>query len=42
VLSGALGPMKPIEPGARVAAHITGLGSVCMTLGPSAPASKEQ
>jgi 2-keto-4-pentenoate hydratase len=35
VLSGALGPMKPIEPGAQVAAHITGLGSVSMTLGMS-------
>jgi 2-keto-4-pentenoate hydratase len=42
VLSGALGPMKPIAPGAQVAAHITGLGSVSMTLGPSAPTSKEQ
>jgi 2-keto-4-pentenoate hydratase len=35
VLSGALGPMKPIEPGAQVTAHITGLGSVSMTLGMS-------
>jgi 2-keto-4-pentenoate hydratase len=35
VLSGALGPMKPIEPGAQVVAHITGLGSVSMTLGMS-------
>jgi 2-keto-4-pentenoate hydratase len=45
ILSGALGPMKPIEPGAQVHAHITGLGSVSMTLGPStsAPtATKEQ
>lgn len=45
ILSGALGPMKPIEPGARVQAHITGLGSVSMTLRPStsAPtATKEQ
>lgn len=33
ILSGALGPMKPIEPGAQVAAHITGLGSVSMSLG---------
>ncbi|WP_107765179.1 2-keto-4-pentenoate hydratase [Nocardioides terrigena] len=37
ILSGALGPMKPIEPGAQVQAHITGLGSVSMSL-----ASKEQ
>lgn len=45
VLSGALGPMKPVEPGAQVHAHITGLGSVSMTLtrGASAPtATKEQ
>lgn len=44
ILSGALGPMKPIEPGAQVTAHITGLGSVSMTLGDSVagPASKEQ
>ena len=33
VLSGALGPMRPIERGAQVSAHITGLGSVSMTLG---------
>jgi 2-keto-4-pentenoate hydratase len=32
VLSGALGPMKAIEPGDHVAAHITGLGSVSMSL----------
>jgi 2-keto-4-pentenoate hydratase len=32
VLSGALGPMRPIERGAQVSAHITGLGSVSMTL----------
>lgn len=37
ILSGALGPMKPIDPGAQVQAHITGLGSVSMSL-----ASKEQ
>jgi 2-keto-4-pentenoate hydratase len=37
ILSGALGPMKPIEPGAQVQAHITDLGSVSMSL-----ASKEQ
>lgn len=42
ILSGALGPMKPIEPGAQVEARITGLGSVSMTLGPSAFGSKEQ
>jgi 2-keto-4-pentenoate hydratase len=45
VLSGALGPMKPVEPGAQIHAHITGLGSVSMTLAPgaSAPtAAKEQ
>ena len=45
ILSGALGPMRPIEPGAQVAAHITGLGSVSMSLGPSisSPAgAKEQ
>lgn len=37
--------MKPIEPGAQVQAHITGLGSVSMTLAPSAIAptvTKEQ
>ncbi|WP_344077099.1 2-keto-4-pentenoate hydratase [Luedemannella helvata] len=28
VLSGALGPMYPVQPGARVTAEITGLGSV--------------
>ena len=33
VLSGALGPMRPIEPGAQVSAHVTGLGSVAMSLG---------
>jgi 2-keto-4-pentenoate hydratase len=32
VLSGALGPMRPIEPGARVQASITGLGSVSLSL----------
>jgi 2-keto-4-pentenoate hydratase len=32
VLSGALGPMRPIEPGAHVRASITGLGSVSMSL----------
>lgn len=32
VLSGALGPMRPIEPGAQVQATITGLGSVFMSL----------
>lgn len=32
VLSGALGPMRPIEPGAQVQASITGLGSVSMSL----------
>ena len=32
ILSGALGPMRPIEPGAQVEAHITGLGSVTMAL----------
>ena len=37
ILSGALGPMKPIDPGAQVQAHIVGLGSVSMSL-----ASKEQ
>lgn len=37
ILSGALGPMKPIDPGAQVQAHITALGSVSMSL-----ASKEQ
>lgn len=37
ILSGALGPMKPIDPGARVHAQITGLGSVSMSL-----TSKEQ
>jgi 2-keto-4-pentenoate hydratase len=45
ILSGALGPMRPIEPGAHVQAHITGLGSVSMTLGSgiSTPAAgKEQ
>lgn len=46
VLSGALGPMKPIEPGARVQAHITGLGAVSMSLGetrgPTALDSKDQ
>lgn len=46
VLSGALGPMKPIEPGAQVQAHITGLGSVSMSLGethgPTTSDSKDQ
>ncbi|WP_189339386.1 2-keto-4-pentenoate hydratase [Williamsia muralis] len=28
VLSGALGPMRPVKPGSVVTAHITGLGSV--------------
>jgi 2-keto-4-pentenoate hydratase len=32
ILSGALGAMRPIEPGAQVEARITGLGSVSMTL----------
>lgn len=32
VLSGALGPMRPIEPGAQVNATISGLGSVSMSL----------
>ena len=41
ILSGALGPMKPIEPGAHVEARITGLGSVSMTLGPATFGSKE-
>lgn len=35
VLSGALGPMRAIEPGAQVQAHITGLGSVSMSLASS-------
>ncbi|WP_183094550.1 2-keto-4-pentenoate hydratase [Nocardioides stalactiti] len=42
ILSGALGPMKPIEPGAQVHADITGLGTVSLALGPSAPGSKEK
>ena len=42
ILSGALGPMKPIEPGAQIEAHITGLGSVSMTLAPATSGSKEQ
>jgi 2-keto-4-pentenoate hydratase len=45
VLSGALGPMKAIDPGAQVSAHITGLGSVSMSLGlnaNTATADKEQ
>ncbi|MDN4161755.1 2-keto-4-pentenoate hydratase [Nocardioides abyssi] len=33
VLSGALGPMRPIEPGHRVRATVTGLGSVSFTYG---------
>ena len=31
ILSGALGPMRPAEPGATVAASITGLGSVSIS-----------
>lgn len=31
VLSGALGPMRPVHPGARVTATITGLGTVTAT-----------
>lgn len=48
VLSGALGPMKAIDPGAQVAAHITGLGAVSMSLGQthgssaSAPTDSEE
>jgi 2-keto-4-pentenoate hydratase len=42
VLSGALGPMKPIEAGAQVEAHITGLGSVSMTLTRPTSGVKEQ
>lgn len=33
VLSGALGPMRPVSPGSRVTATITGLGSVAVTFG---------
>lgn len=33
ILSGALGPMRPIEPGNTVKATISGLGSVTFTLG---------
>ena len=42
ILSGALGPMKPIEPGAQVQAHITGLGSVSMSLGRTPDASSKE
>jgi 2-keto-4-pentenoate hydratase len=34
VLSGALGPMVPVEPGSDVVAEITGLGRVSATFGP--------
>ncbi|MFT4262210.1 MAG: fumarylacetoacetate hydrolase family protein [Nocardioides sp.] len=33
VLSGPLGPVVPVEPGARIAASVTGLGRVVATLG---------
>jgi 2-oxo-3-hexenedioate decarboxylase/2-keto-4-pentenoate hydratase len=33
VLSGALGPMRPIAPGSSVRADLTGLGSVTFTYG---------
>ncbi|MDT0485933.1 2-keto-4-pentenoate hydratase [Streptomyces doebereineriae] len=33
VLSGALGPMCPVEPGATVTATLTGLGRVCVHFG---------
>jgi 2-keto-4-pentenoate hydratase len=36
VLSGALGPMVPVEPGSVVVADITGLGRVGTTFGPRA------
>ncbi|WP_457184921.1 2-keto-4-pentenoate hydratase [Nocardioides sp. P5_E3] len=42
ILSGALGPMKPIEPGAQVAAHVTGLGSVSMSLGRTPDSSNKE
>lgn len=35
ILSGALGPMRPVEPGAKVVAAITGLGSVSVSFSPA-------
>jgi 2-keto-4-pentenoate hydratase len=40
VLSGALGPMHPVHPGARVTAEITGLGTVSATF--STPTAQEE
>ncbi len=40
VLSGALGPMRPVAPGQTVRAEISGLGSVTFTL--DEPNDKEQ
>ncbi|MBB5157193.1 2-keto-4-pentenoate hydratase [Saccharopolyspora phatthalungensis] len=34
ILSGALGPMRPVEPGSAVEAAITGLGSVSVSFSP--------
>ncbi|MFE7415430.1 fumarylacetoacetate hydrolase family protein, partial [Streptomyces laurentii] len=36
ILSGALGPMRPVTPGTAVHATVTGLGSVSVTFSASA------
>lgn len=42
VLSGALGPMRPVSPGDVVRATVTGLGAVTFTLGPTSDSDTQE